>query len=208
MAGAYQSQGGDIGTLLRLIQEEKSSSLLNQPPSADPNSPIRQQTQGPLLAPEAPGGTRNVSLRPEGIGALGPAEQVGSVVPPMAPRLPMVGPVMAPTMVSRPGSNGGGGGSPSRPNPTPVPTPTQRPSLPSIGTRISNPGVLGASTKAQPKALPTQQKTPTRGNQPGAIGTPKGSKIPFPTPTMVPSNMIQKVNKNQPGRIPHYSYLS
>jgi len=179
MAGAYQQSGGDIGTLLRLIQEEKSGSVLNAPPATDPNSPIRGQDQGPLLSPEAPGGTRNVSIKPEGLGGLGaesvvPAEGGSSIQPGR-----VVGAV-APSVRSASSSAGNPtSGSPvvASVSPSRVSSPS---SMPKIGTSLSSSIVPKASSiSAVSKSIPkqasiskaptVQSKTPTRTTT-GALG--------------------------------------
>lgn len=196
MAGPYQLQGGDIGTLLRMIQDEKASNPVLNTPATDPNSPIRAQVQGPLLAPEAPGGTRNVSIRPEGIGTLGPAEaSSGQVVAPMV-QTPRIGPVTAPTIANKPG-----GGAPV---PTPVPTPTPRSSAPAIGTRITpTQSVLGKSTQSRPA---TSIPTPTRPRIGVPIVNPQNSLRPAPTVT--PVQQQQQGGRNTKPKTGHISYLA
>lgn len=144
MALGYQgTSGGDIGTLLRMIQEEQSSSALATPPAAEPGSPIRELTQGPILAPESPGTSRVASLRPEGIASSPVDLQPGSVVPPVAP----VAPVAAPIGPVNPGSPGVSSPVASRPASQSVSA-----TFPSIGTSIKAP-----SYTAKPSAQPVAQ---------------------------------------------------
>lgn len=193
MATAYQqSQGSDIGTLLRLIQEEKASSILASPPAADPSSPIREQVQGPILAPEAPGGTRNVSIRPEGVGTLGPSGQaVGPLVPGassvVAPRVPV-----APTPVPTPTP-------PGRQQPGGVTNAPAKPSLPSIGTQLAGNlmrSVLGVAGKAATTNAPTRTPTSSRFGNPGSFGNVDPRKTVIPTPTPVQQKNAPKGAKS------------
>ncbi len=67
--GLYaQPSGSDIGSLLRLIQEQESSSLAKAQPQADVSAPMRDVVQEPLKGPESPGTATVVSQRPEGVG--------------------------------------------------------------------------------------------------------------------------------------------
>lgn len=66
MANYQGSATGDIGTLLRMIQEQKAASVLQSTPGAQPGAPVRDVIQQPLQSPESPGGSRVVSTRPEG----------------------------------------------------------------------------------------------------------------------------------------------
>lgn len=118
--------GSNIGTLLRLIQEEKSSNLAALPPAADPNSPIRGTIQQPIKTPESPGSDRVVSLRPEGVIQSGPA--AAPVVAPVAPVAPVPTPVPTPTAprASAPSATSS--------NSSPAPRPAT--SFPSIATSI------------------------------------------------------------------------
>lgn len=94
MADAYQSAGGsNIGSLLRMIQEDKQNSPLAIPPTAEQGSPIRNLVQGPLSQVESPESAHVFATRPE----------LSSVVPPAAPQTvvpgaaePATGPVVGP----------------------------------------------------------------------------------------------------------------
>src|SRR5581483_7128901 len=101
--------GSNIGELLRLIQEQKNSSLAAVPPAAQPESPIRGIVQQPLQAPESPTSSRVVSVRPEGVtqqepqsgqviaaGESVPGGVIGPVVPPKASVAPVVSPQSIP----------------------------------------------------------------------------------------------------------------
>ena len=152
MASAYQgSLGGGVGTLLRLIKEDQSQNVVTKPPATESGSPIRELQQEPVLQPESPETSRQVSLRPEGgvVGPVAPASQPeglagGEGVTPIVPGLAQpgggIGPegpqVVAPRPFEPPtpsgggGNNGGGGGQPQ-------PQPQQsRPASPSIATSI------------------------------------------------------------------------
>jgi hypothetical protein len=121
----YQGGGqGDIGNLLRQIQEEKATSVLANPPAAEPGSPVRAVIQEPLKSPESPGGTRVVSTPAEAVTPGG--VQPGVVAP--------VNGVVAP-VPSRPAapvasvSSNPGGGSPagnSQGSSSPVASPMSR----------------------------------------------------------------------------------
>lgn len=127
----YQSgASSNIGTLLRLIQEEKSKNIAAIPPQADVESPLRASVQEPIKAPESPGTQRVVSIRPEGATMQGPV--AGSDLTPVAP-------VAAPTPVgpaSSPMSNG-----PIEPSSSPSQPGMARPSV----SGMSAPMVRGAS---------------------------------------------------------------
>ena len=56
--------GGNIGNLLRMIREEKANTPI-VPPAAEAGAPIREATGEPVINPESPGTSRQVSIRPE-----------------------------------------------------------------------------------------------------------------------------------------------
>lgn len=197
----YPTSGSDIGTLLRMIQEDKNQAITAVAPGSQPGSPIRQQVQEPLAQPEAPGASHVVSTPAEG--------STPGVVAPVLPTNPVpstpgnAGQVPTGTLLSN---------APTAPNvvapitPTPVPTPT----MPRIGTSIGT----AASTQA-PSVSPTMAKTtisatPTPAPQQdnssqnnylmnllksffsgtlfrSSIGQPS-AKNPAPTPTPAPTN--------------------
>lgn len=192
---AYQSTGGDIGTLLRLIQEDKSSTILANP-AADVASPIRGVVQGPLKSPESPGTTRVASLRPEGsaLGVSGPEQGVvtpagaapvpGGVVAPVAPRPT---PVPTPTPPSA---------SPSSPAPS-MNRPSNMASAPSLGTKITSmPTIMQKAMQVIQKSV---QKTPTRSTYGAPIVNVNTKKVPIPTPTPVPKNAPRGTRSNYIG---------
>lgn len=176
----YQSAtGSNIGTLLRLIQEDQNKSLAATPPASEPGSPIRGVIQGPLQAPEAPNSNRVVSLKPEGALQQGPQQPGVAPVAPggsgqpegvVAPRIP-VAPVAAPSFDT---GGGGGGGvvapiapvrptpaapGPSAPGPSAPSAPSSAPSpapaaAPAIGTQIraSAPAPRPVATRTVPQA--------------------------------------------------------
>lgn len=166
----YQSAAGsNIGTLLRLIQEDQNRNLAATPPATESSSPIRGVIQGPLQAPEAPQSSRVVSIKPEGALQQGPQQpSVSNVVPAgggaiaggvIAPRAP-VAPVAAPSF-----DTGGGGGVSAPSMSSSVPSDSMKTSLPNIGTSIKSVpssssfgSVLGSSTK---KTTVTPQSKPT-----------------------------------------------
>lgn len=144
----YQNQGNSIGTLLRLIQEEKASNQANVMPGADPSSPIRQTVTEPIRTPESPGSERVVSIRPESAIQQGPS----GVVAPQA-----IGPIVqAPGSVVAPRV------------PTPVPTPTQPMSQTPSGSTSQPSG--GGSPSSSPSSSPTQAVAGASTSRPN-IGT-------------------------------------
>lgn len=178
----YQGGGNSIGTLLRLIQEEKASNQAIVNPGDDPSSPIRQTVTEPIRSPESPGSERVVSIRPESAIQQGPSGVVGPQA--IGPMVQAPGAVVAPRV------------------PTPVPTPTMPQSQPSGSTsqpsRNSSPSspiqsVAGASTsrpslgtsiKSQPQKtysyspyVNAPAKTPTR----STLG-PRTVEGPTPSP--------------------------
>lgn len=101
MAETYQPTGSNIGTLLRLIAEEKTQNATLLPPATTPDSPLREVVQQPLKSSESPGSSRVVSIRPESAAPIGPitpdtSTVVAPVAPPVAPEAP-VGPTPVPT---------------------------------------------------------------------------------------------------------------
>ena len=149
MAETYQPTGSNIGTLLRLIAEEKTQNATLLPPATTPDSPLREVVQQPLKSSESPGSSRVVSIRPESAAPIGPitpdtSTVVAPVAPPVAPEAP-VGPTPVPTPTPAVSS---GSAAPSirssAPVPTPVPTPTPgrvagaSTAKPSIGTVIKD----------------------------------------------------------------------
>lgn len=203
----------NIGELLRLIQEEKSSSLAAVPPSSEPSSPIRGMVQQPIQTPEAPGSSRVVSIRPEGVTQQGP-EATPTVVSPVMPTpVPTPEPV-APraassvSAVSQPSPSAPS--SVSRPVPTPVPTPTP----PSIGTRITS-SVKGASVAKTPIGPPGPPAGYYNKTTPKSrIGPPVvkgvGGAIPTPTPVQKALNDLMNFLKGQQNksRTPYPGYMA
>lgn len=142
----YQNAAsGDISSLLRLIQEEKATSVLANPPASEPGAPIRGVVQEPLKSPEAPGGSRVVSTPAEAVvpgGMVAP----GGVVAPIAPVAPMapVAPVSAPSMprISAPSIGG-----------SPAPQNSPQGSTSPVASPMSR-QVLGTTIKPNPVAAP------------------------------------------------------
>lgn len=163
------SSNSNIGTLLRLIQEDQNKSLPALNPASDPNSPIRGVVQGPLLSPEDPGSSRQVSIRPEGVTQSG---SQGSVVAPVnpvgqsvaAPRgvVAPVAPVARPSAVSVPSASQA---APQRSASPSVSTTASKPAsinaaTPTIGTKITSApkSVLGASTSLPKTTISAPQR--------------------------------------------------
>ena len=153
--------GGDIGSLLRLIQEEKARQFGMGRPGAAPGEQVREIVQQPLMAPEAPGTARVVGIKPEAVVgpqtpvsptapvpqrmAVGPVRvggvPAGQVIRPLAPQprieaaAPGVSAPSGPSEPSRPSEPSGPSG-PSAPAPVPTPRRAVTPSPPSLGTKI------------------------------------------------------------------------
>ncbi len=136
----YPTGTNNIGTLLRMIQEDQNKNLAALNPSAEPSSPIRGLVQQPLTAPEAPGTSRVVSIRPEGTPSV-QGEATPSVVAPVAPT-PGIAPT-APIAPVAPGVSPMGGGQPYLAR-------AISPSMPSIGTSIRPLGVNVSAPLASP----------------------------------------------------------
>ncbi len=129
--GIYAApQGSDIGSLLRLIQEQEASSLAKAQPQADVSAPMRDIVQEPLKGPESPGTATVVSQRPEGVGMPGLGTTItpnrtsvgpvniggpGEMGNPAATRMEDVGNPM-PFTVDLPPVDTGGGGDNSKPS--------------------------------------------------------------------------------------------
>lgn len=159
-------QGSNIGTLLRLIQEDQNKSIPAINPANDPNSPMRGAIQGPINAPESPGSSRVVSVRPEG--AIQQGEQVqGQVIGPVAPVAPVAqvsGPVAPQASQQRPSSGGGGVSAPQI-------------SAPSIGTRITAAPVNRGTSIPASAGIPMNAKNPAyQPAQPSRSVQPSTSK--------------------------------
>lgn len=77
----YPSQSaGDIGSLLRLIQEEKARTSIAQPPLSQVGAPMREMVTEPVQGAESPGTSRMVSERPEAVvGQQAPGSVVSGV---------------------------------------------------------------------------------------------------------------------------------
>lgn len=149
---------GAIGTLLRQIQEQKSSSPI-VPAATETSSPIRAGVQEPLQAPESPGTSRVVSVRPEASNVAGAGSPVGSVTPTRS----SVGPISI-----------GGEGQPFAQAPVQsssvravaINEPGANPVVPSNGNTIGNVAQPDANKnnapiKAVEPALPVRSVTPS-----------------------------------------------
>lgn len=139
----YQGATSTIGSLLRLIEEEKTKAPTKILPQTEPGSAIRGLVQGPLESAESPGSSRVVSIKPEAATMSGPeATPAGRVIAPVAPR-----PVPTPSVVAPMAPAPAGGGMPAPSYNAPVPTPVPTPTMPKIGTSITG-SVQGAKTSA------------------------------------------------------------
>lgn len=187
--------GSNIGTLLRLIQEDKSQAPAAQVPAADPNSPIRQITQSPLQSPNDPTSDRVVSLRPEGVNQpVGPGEVIpaGGALPPSAAPNPSV--VSAGVYTPPPP----GAPPPSFGTPPPSSAPSVQASAPPIGTRITT------LPQQRPSSVRGVSVTPQSSRVGGIISTPnEGGTILAPTPTPGQPKKSGKTSSD----IPWYAYL-
>lgn len=189
MADAYQglAPAGDIGALLRLIQEEKSQSVLAAPPAVEPGSPTREMVTDPLMSPESPGSTRIASIKPEGLGPneVGNGELIGGgdgIQMPhgLAQGIAPVGPsISGGNPGGNPGGGNGGGGS-----------------APSIGTTIK------ASTPvAQKSSGMTAQQQQLYNTVKSFLNIPmrstRGQLITKPPTTPTPTPFKGTIQKNQ-----------
>jgi len=83
MPGIYP-QSGNIGALLRLIEQERKSAPHAGTPLAEPSAPMRKSVAAPLespIAPESPGTGRVVSIRPEAVPPTGEAGPLRTIAP-------------------------------------------------------------------------------------------------------------------------------
>lgn len=155
--------GSNIGTLLRLIQEDQNKNAASLVPSADPNSPLRGAIQQPLQAPESPGSSRVVSVRPEAVTQQGP-QASPTVVAPQAPVAPSA-PIAPAPQAPRPA--GSSVSAPSTPNI----------SLPTLGTRIT-PTAVAAPTQVIKGVSTSRPVSNARPQNPSS--TPQRSSIGAP----------------------------
>lgn len=186
----YQAGGGNIGTLLRLIQEEQANNMAAIPPSADVASPIRAAIQQPLKSPESVGTSRIVSGKPE---AVTPIETTPQVVAPTEPVMPTpVSPsapsIASPSAPSAPSvSNSNPSPASSAPRATPVSTPSPAPQA--KGVTVSGGTVRGTSTSKPVYA-------------PASIYSTKITSTPVSRPNAVPvgTQTRPSVNINRPSQ--------
>ena len=201
----YQPNGGSgIGTLLRMIKEQRSQGPI-VPPSAQVSSPIREVVQGPLETPESPETSRVISVRPETSPTSTSVAPVGPIAPsvrssastPVAPVNPVVAPVntAVPKQVEGPmQAKVAGAVAPREVSPM------------SIGTKITPPpnalvgeaptSIVGRSRSGvavlEPAPNPTPTPAPSRGSSVAGqtkVYAQTGSTVPYPTqgPTPPPS---------------------
>jgi hypothetical protein len=162
MAGYQAQSGGDIGNLLRLIQEEKAGGVLNQPPAADPSAPVRGVVQQPIQSPNDPGSARTVSTPPDA--GQAPVESIIPVAPGAAPITPINS-----GAVSRPNGQSGF---------TPVATPSPIAAPINLGTSIkAGPVKAPSATIAKAAAPGLNINKDTSGLSFGSAKTPQSSRI-------------------------------
>lgn len=194
----YQGGGGNaIGTLLRMLEDEKSASPLQQKPESAVGSPLRGAVQTPYFTPESPGSSRVVSARPEGVTPSGPQSSVtaGNVVAPVAPIRPTPSMPVSPVRPVSPIAPQIRGSAPV-PTPVPTPSPTPRPGV-SVAPKITG-QVAGASTyKAAPGFLPSSQYKATPSSIGQKVVTPRA--IPTPTPNQQQVEQSTKQKNKTPG---------
>jgi hypothetical protein len=83
---AYQSSGNDIGSLLRMIAEEKSTQPVGITPQAESGTLMREMVQTPVYTPESSGTARVTSIKPEM--GVQPSSMPTSMPPPAPPVAP------------------------------------------------------------------------------------------------------------------------
>lgn len=204
---AYQPTGSGIGTLLRLIKEQRSQSPII-PPASEVASPIRDVIQGPVKTPESPGTNRVVSVRPE-TSAAGMTEPIGPVTPvaPSAPISPVVTrPVFAPVSpqmsaiktVEGPMSMKVSGA----PNPTMSLATSIKPNMPSLApTAIPQRSRSGVSV-LEPGPNPTPTPAPAQPSSAAAYAKTykqTGSTVPYPTSGPTPAPSYNPLRNEQSG---------
>lgn len=159
MAGYLNSAGNSIGSLLRFIQEQKSTSPI-VPPRSEPGSPIRNVVQEPLKGSEGQGTSKVVSIRPEG--TLTPS---GQPIEQGTPQSSRVGPIsIGGADVGQIGPNGEApisvvaGNEPGTGFTTPSSTRTTGDVINKTGAASGQPPGLGTSIKlAVPETVRGQQ---------------------------------------------------
>lgn len=156
--GSSQAQSA-LGSLLRKMSEESATKPTVIPQNAAESSPIRQQIQGPINAPESVGSDKMVSIKPElnpaqgeVVNAMGAGDPINAggnlnVVGPVVPTV--VGPTYSQSGIINPTSSF----SPS----TPTPSNPNNPSVNNARPTPSNP-VRSISTNS---LLPSSLKTTT-----------------------------------------------
>ena len=178
----YQGQSaGDIGSLLRLIQEDKANSVINQPPAAQSGAPVREVVQEPLQSAEDPGSSRVVSTRPEGGGepfpVAGGAPTMGEMV---SGGIGEGGMQMPHGMAQAPVINSGGGGGNGW-----SPTPEGQRSTTNAPAPASNNNSYTASTNSR-QVLGTQiYKAPAKPTSSSRVGSYIVKPVTTPTPTPI-----------------------
>lgn len=199
--------GSSIGSLLRLIQEEKASQQANMLPAADPSSPVRQTVQEPLKSPESVGSDRMISIKPESAIQQGPEGRVigpaaagmesSSPFPVVRPASPLPSQTSGNSFMNQSGVSN----SQSRNNIVAAPSvmPSNSPAKSVLGT--SSPaykgvavdgGRIGYSTPKQSsiggtKILEPKEPNGTIGGQVWGVGNTQTGRTTTPTPTMKPS---------------------
>lgn len=186
---AYPSATGtDIGTLLRMIREQRTETPTQQPPAAQVASPIRGLVQEPLKADEAVGTEHVASIKPEAGGTgIGTAPTETPTPSPVGTPTPPAGRVVAPLQpaprtpapASPPSAPAQSTPSASAPVPTPVPTPAP----PSIGTSIrttpTTPGPVGTGAYQVGPTRPSGGQIMVPNTVPTEAPKPNDYLLPF-----------------------------
>jgi len=140
-----------LGSLLRKAQEDRQQGPHLIPQSAEAESPIRQQIQGPLSAPESVGSEKVVAMK----GEMQPIQEGGTLAPGVGG---LNNPAVVPPVVPPMAGVEGGASAPVTPSTlasSVTPSGIGSPLLPSSmkGTSVAQGNVLGTSTPNYSKAL-------------------------------------------------------
>ena len=166
---AYGMGQSNLGSLLRMIQEERAMNPAGMSPAAEQSTPIRESVSTPVMGATSPGTFLVGNIKPEGIDALNASPAAPGAAAPastIAPANPLATPAPA-----RMGSLAIGGGTPFG-NPLGVPA-----------------GFAAPAPHGQPQnelsplsnPLPVQESMPPPAN----VATPAPAPAPFsaaPTP--------------------------
>lgn len=170
----YNSSGlasSAIGSLLRKAQELKQQSPLLSPVSAEPGSPIREQVEGPIAAPESVGSEKIYSIKPgmeTSQEIVGPSTDGGSDI-------------ITPTL------NPSGIISPTGPVAPITPSPSVSQQMPA--------GEIEPQPLSAPSTPVSQPSTPK------TQSLPKGTLLPSTVKSQPSSNLLASLNKAPTGTI-------